>query len=86
MGSQSFRRFMNDKRQYKPLSDHTVIQHPDCLFRRIAQNAFCVMAANVKLDYRMPIQYTGDRLSKWNSVRSSAFLGAGEDETDHDNV
>jgi hypothetical protein len=50
------------------LSDHTIIQCPDCLFRCDAQNAFCMMTAHVKLDDRLSILRDGDRSRKWNSL------------------
>jgi hypothetical protein len=49
-------------------SDHTIIQCPDCLFRRSEQNAFRVMTAHVNLDDRLTILRAGDRFRKWNSL------------------
>jgi hypothetical protein len=50
------------------LSDHTIIQCPDCLFRCDAQSAFCMMTAHVNLDDRLSILRERDRFRKWESL------------------
>lgn len=53
---------------HKILSDHTIIQRPDCLFRCNEQSAFCVMIVHVNLDDRLSILRTGDQFRIWNSL------------------
>jgi hypothetical protein len=57
-----------DRISTKTLSDPTIIQRPDCLFRFDAQSASRAMTTNVILSHRLSILRAGDRSRKWKSL------------------
>src|SRR5262249_1166785 len=63
------------RKSRRNLSDHTIIQPPDCLFRRSKQSFFCAMNANVKPEGRLSILCAGDRFRRWNSLDDQRVCG-----------
>jgi hypothetical protein len=55
-------------RSRKVLSDHTIIQRPDCVFSCTEQTAFCIMIAHLKLDDRLVVLRAEDRFRNWRSL------------------
>ena len=50
------------------LSDHTIIQRPDCAFPCNEQTAFCIMTTHLKLDDRLLTLRAEDRFRSWSSL------------------
>ncbi len=63
------RRLQRYEMPSRDLSDHTIIQRPDCLFRCNEQTAgCCIMVAHLKLDDRLAVLRAEDRFRTWRAL------------------